>query len=174
LAAYGNPNILRQVLRERFDVKNGDIVMRASMNTLFTRNLAQHFAKRDVAAAYQTVLEDVTKEMVEYWLRKTGPKKIAVSGGVHANVKLNQRIREIKGVEEVFVYPNMGDGGCGTGAAMLVFGQKMYTGKPLDNVYFGPDYSDSEIQAALGTEGLAYERLDQIEARIAQLLTEDH
>jgi carbamoyltransferase len=174
LAAYGNPNILRQVLRERFDVKNGDIVMRASMNTLFTRNLAQHFAKRDVAAAYQTVLEDVTKEMVEYWLKKTGLKKIAVSGGVHANVKLNQRIRELKGVEEVFVYPNMGDGGCGTGAAMLVFGQKMYTGKPLDNVYFGPDYSDSEIQAALGTEGLAYERLDQIEERIAQLLTEDH
>jgi carbamoyltransferase len=174
LAAYGNPNILRQVLRERFECKDGDIVLRASMNYLFTRGLAQRFAKRDVAAAHQTVLEDVTKEMVEYWLRKTGLNKVAVSGGVHANVKLNQRIREIEGVEQVFVYPNMGDGGCGTGAAMLVFKQSMHTGRPLENVYFGPDYSEAEITAALQREKLAYERLPNIEDRIAQLLTEDH
>jgi carbamoyltransferase len=78
-------------------------------------------------------------------------------------------------VDQVFVYPNMGDGGCGTGAAMLAFGPEvMYTGKPYDNVYFGPDYSEAEIEAALEREGLTFERLDDIEDRVAQLLTQDH
>jgi carbamoyltransferase len=174
LAAYGDPGILRQVLLERFECKDGDIVIRAGMNRLFARALAQRFAKRDVAAAYQTVLEEVTKQMADYWLKKTGMKNIAVSGGVHANVKLNQRLREIDGVERLFVYPNMGDGGCGTGAAMLAFGRAHCTPRRVENVYFGPDYSEAEIKAALADAGLAFERLEEIEDRVAQLLTEDH
>jgi carbamoyltransferase len=173
LAAYGNPEILRAILRDRFVCNEGDIVMRASMNYLFTRTLAQQFAKRDVAAAYQRVLEDVSQEMVRYWLAKTGLRKIAVSGGVHANVKLNQRIREIEGVDEVFVYPNMGDGGCGTGAAMLVFDRAVFRTLPFDNVYFGPDYTEAEMTAALKEAGLFYNNEPDIEERVAQLLTEN-
>ncbi len=174
LAAYGNPDILRDVLRERFVCQDGDILIRAGMNRLFARALAQRFAKRDVAAAYQTVLEEVTQQMAAYWLTKTGMKNIAVSGGVNANVKLNQRLREIDGVERLFVYANMGDGGCGSGAAMLVFDAAKIRNQAIDNVYFGPEYSDTEIQAALASEGLAFERLPDIEDRVAQLLTEDH
>jgi carbamoyltransferase len=144
------------------------------MNYLFTRALANRFAKRDVAAAYQRVLEEVTQQTVEYWVRKTGLTKIAVSGGVHANVKLNQRICEIPGVESVFVYPNMGDGGCGTGAAMLCFEPEVNRRGALDNVYHGPDYSDAEIRQALLEEGLSGERAENIEERIADLLTEDY
>jgi carbamoyltransferase len=174
LAAYGNPALLRDVLLERFDCSDGDIVIKASLDAYFTRSLAQRYAKRDVAAAYQLVLELVAKQTVAYWLKKTGLRKIAVSGGVHANVKLNQRLREIDGVESVFVYPNMGDGGCGTGAAMMLFGSKMFNGKGIDNVYLGPEYSDDEISTALEHENLQFERVPEIEDRIAQLLTEDH
>src|SRR5262249_27857404 len=130
--------------------------------------------KRDVAAAYQCVLEEVATATIRYWLEKTGLKKVAVSGGVHANVKLNQRIREMDGVEAVFVYPNMGDGGCATGAALLLFDRAAVGGQTLENVYFGPDYSEAEIQAALQRAGLAYERCDTIEERVADLLVEDH
>ncbi len=173
LAAYGNQEILRAALRARFDVSDGDIIIRGSLNYLFTRALTTHFAKRDVAAAYQAVLEEITQEMVQYWLRKTGLNKVAVSGGVHANVKLNQRIREIDGVEAVFVYPNMGDGGCGSGAAMLAFGHSVMRGQRIDDVYFGPDYSEAEIEAALRGAELACERVDEMEDRVARLLAED-
>ena len=44
-------------------------------------------------------------------------KKLVLSGGIFANVKLNQRIREIDGVEDVFIHPNMGDGGLAVGSA---------------------------------------------------------
>ena len=53
--------------------------------------------------------------------RRPGCATWCLSGGVVANVKLNQRLRAIEGVEGIFVHPNMGDGGCGTGAALLEF-----------------------------------------------------
>jgi carbamoyltransferase len=174
LAAYGNADVLRNVLLGRFECRDGDLRIRASMNYFFTRALAQHFAKREVAAAYQRVLEEVGTETIRFWLKKTGLRKVAVSGGVHANVKFNQRIREIDGVDEVFVYPNMGDGGCGTGAAMLAFGHDiMYTRCPIQDAYFGPDYSQAEIESVLRRECLAYERSDDIEDDVAQLLSEN-
>lgn len=173
LAAYGDPELLRGVLLDRFDLRDGDIRMRAAMNYFFTRALAEHFAKRDVAAAYQRVLEDVAQQTVAYWLQKTGLRHVAMSGGVNANVKLNQRIRELAGVEGVFVYPNMGDGGCGTGAAMLAFDRAAFPPGPVDNVYYGPDYSEAEIEAALRRADLKFERVGAIESRIAELLTEN-
>lgn len=174
LAAYGNPDVLRAVLRARFDCADGDVRTRAAFDHYFTRELAQRFAKRDVAAAYQRVLEDVATEAIGYWRDKTGLTKVALSGGVHANVKLNQRVREIEGVEQVFVYPNMGDGGCGTGAAMLLCDRAQLAGRPYEHVYFGPEYSEEEYEAALRQEGLAFERLEPIEDRLAELIAADH
>lgn len=173
LAAYGDPNHLKDVLLARFDISHGDIVIHGGLNHYVTRAYAAHFAKRDVAAAYQFVLEEVTRRSVRHWLEQTGLTRVVVSGGVHANVKLNQRIRELPGVESVFVYPNMGDGGCGTGAAMLAIGHEQMPRGGFANVYYGPDYSDAEIQAALDQEGLSYERHDDVEEHIADLLAKD-
>lgn len=174
LAAYGDPQILADVLLERFTVEEGDIIIRGGMNHFLTRALAGHFAKRDVAAAYQFVLEEITRRMLQHWLRKTNLRRVVVSGGVHANVKLNQRIRETPGVESVFVYPNMGDGGCGTGAAMLALGHDVMRGQAFDTVYFGPDYTELEIRQALTAAELPAERVDGIEERVAELLAQNH
>jgi carbamoyltransferase len=172
LAAYGNPEHLREVLLQRFECANGDIRIRGAMNSYFARALSARFAKRDVAAAYQRVLEEVATTTIRYWLAKTGMTKVAVSGGVHANVKLNQRIREIDGVDGVFVYPNMGDGGCGTGAAMLTFARAAFRDS-IANVYYGPDYNRAEIEGALRRADLQFQCVDDIEDRVAQLLAED-
>jgi carbamoyltransferase len=111
--------------------------------------------------------------MARHWIHKTGLRKIAVSGGVHANVKLNQRLREMEGIDSVFVYPNMGDGGCGTGAAMLLFSPERLRRGGLDNVYFGPDYSDAVIEAALRRADLTPTRPADLEDEVAQLLAQD-
>ena len=174
LAAYGDPEVLAPTLRERFDTTGGDIVIRASLNYWFARALAQRFSKRDVAAAYQSVLEEITKKVVTEWVEKTGMKNVTVSGGVNANVKLNQRIHEIDGVQSVFVYPNMGDGGCGSGAAMLAFKTETFHDRaPLANAYLGPDYSDDVIEAALKKAELDFERHEGVEESIGQLLAEN-
>jgi len=172
LAAYGNPDLLAPILRERFVVENGDIKIRASSNYFFLRDMAQRFTMRDIAAACQAVLEEVATEVCTFWIKQTGMRNVAVSGGVIANVKLNQRIYEIEGVDSVFVYPNMGDGGCATGAAMLAFENKFKT--QIDDVYLGPDYTDTEIEAALINNNLPITRLDNIEDKVGELLSQNH
>jgi carbamoyltransferase len=172
LAAYGNKELLSPVLMERFHLEEGDIVMRAAGNYLFARSLAEKYTKRDIAAAYQNVLEIVATRTVAWWIKKTGMRNVVASGGVHANVKLNQRLREIGGVDEIFVYPNMGDGGCGTGAAMMAFDPAMRWG-PLGNVYYGPDYTNQEIADALARNGLPAEHVANLEEKVAELLAQD-
>ena len=84
--------------------------------------LATEFPKIDVAAAYQHVLEVVAARLRRaLHAARPGIKQPRAVGGVVANVKLNQRLQEIPGVEGIFIHPNMGDGGCGTGAALLEF-----------------------------------------------------
>ncbi|TWT54676.1 Decarbamoylnovobiocin carbamoyltransferase [Rubripirellula amarantea] len=176
LASYGDPQLLGDLLYSRFLVEDGDIKILGAQNVLFGRALAMHFSKRDVAAAYQYVLEKVAVESLRYWQAKTGLKRLVMSGGVHANVKLNQRLFEIDGIDSAFVYPNMGDGGCATGAALLALGnEKAGAGvAEVSNVYYGPDYSENEIQEALDAENLEYEQHDEIEQRIAEVLSENH
>jgi carbamoyltransferase len=174
LAAYGNPSILGTVLRSRFIIESGDIKIAGAQNSWLARALGDRFAKRDIAAAYQRALEEVTCECVAFWLQKTGMKNVVMSGGVHANVKLNQRVVEIPGVESAFVYPNMGDGGCATGAAFLASGHLNCYGKPFSTALLGPSYSESEVIAELTKNGLKFESLgDKIEPEIAKLLASD-
>ena len=70
---------------------------------------------------------------------------------------MNQRLLEVEGVDQIFVYPNMGDGGCGTGAALLASAARSAAG-PIDNIYYGPSYSEAEIAQALEARGLSYRR----------------
>ncbi len=174
LAAYGDSTLLEPVLKARFDgLEEGDIRMHGALNYFLSRYFSQHFSKRDIAATYQNVLEDVVKQAVEVWVDKTGAKNVVVSGGVNANVKLNQRIHEIEGVDSVFVYPNMGDGGCATGAGLLAFEREKLGSLEIDNVYYGPEYSDEEICIALKEAGLDADFSVNTESEIGKLLSEN-
>ncbi|MBI1737079.1 MAG: carbamoyl transferase [Candidatus Rokubacteria bacterium] len=128
---------------------------------------------KDLAAAAQRILEEVAVEYVDHFLEKHPRRSVLLSGGVFANVRVNQMVAEMPGVEYVYVHQNMGDGGIGTGAALLhVHGAlgRSYDGyRPLD-VYFGPGYTDAEIEAELEGRGVPYERVADMERRIAALL----
>jgi carbamoyltransferase len=56
---------------------------------------------------------------------------------------------------------------------MLTFGHDRLPKTGFDNVYYGMDYTDAEIRAALDAEGLQYARHDDAEDRIADLLAKD-
>jgi carbamoyltransferase len=170
LAAYGDPAVLRDVLLSRFDLQPGSFRMREANNLYFARMLATQFPKIDVAAAYQHVLEHVATTYVAHYLQQTGARNVVLSGGVVANVKLNQRIRDLAGVDNLFIHPNMGDGGCGTGAALLEFAGHPCLSKPLADVYLGPSFSDEQIAAALRTSQLQYSKYAPIEPKIASLI----
>jgi len=171
LASYGDPEILKDILLSRIEQTPGDFKIYEANNIYFSRYLAAKFPKIDVAAAYQRVLEIVAVNFVRHWVEKTGISNVVLSGGVTANVKLNQRIFEVDGVDELFVYPNMGDGGCGTGAALFVSQYGKVT-PSIQSAYFGPDYSEAELLAALDAEGLKAERPENLAAEVAALIND--
>ena len=170
LAAYGDPEVLGDLLRSRFVQANGGFRIVETNNVFFARLLASQFPKIDVAAAYQRVLEEVAVAYVSQYVRKTGLKNLVLSGGVIANVKLNQRLREIEGIEGIFIHPNMGDGGCGTGAALAEFAGTQPTRERIKDVYFGPEYSNDEIADALRRVQLPFTEYKPVEPKIAMLL----
>lgn len=138
--------------------------------------LAQHLngaRPEDVSAAAQRVLEEVVLEYVE---RLVPPgSRLGFAGGVAANVRLNQKILSLPNIQELYVYPHMGDGGLAAGAALFVSAQKRVL-QPyrLEHVYFGPAFSDDEIEPVLIEHALRYERCADIGGAVAALLAEGH
>ena len=70
--------------------------------------------------------------------------------GVASNVKANSRIRLLPGVDDVFVYPHMGDGGLAVGAALLAVAEDgSLPRKPVADMGWGPAFSDEVIEEIL-------------------------
>ena len=63
------------------------------------------FSRKDLAATIQQVAEDVTTKYIDHWLKRTQETNVGLAGGLFANVKINQRVHEIPGVQSVFVHP---------------------------------------------------------------------
>ena len=168
LAAFGDPRVLSEALLSRVDFGDeGDFRLYQNLNVHFSRHLAARFPMIDVAAAYQHVLELLAQRLVRHWVQASGCANVVLSGGVTANVKMNQRIHELGEVEQTFVYPNMGDGGCGTGLALL-WTAKGRTLPTYHDVYYGPSYTPAQIEEELQRAGLAYERPANLVREIAE------
>jgi carbamoyltransferase len=121
-------------------------------------------SREDVAAAAQRTLEEAVIPLVQAALDETGARRVALNGGVFANVRLNQHIGALPGVERVFVFPAMSDTGNSVGAALLALADLHPDAfargrRALDTVYWGPVYDDDEIRQALDAVGARHQRL---------------
>jgi carbamoyltransferase len=105
------------------------------------------YSPADIAYAIQDVTERVVLEEISHFLsghESTEPLRLGLSGGVFANVRLNQKIRERPDVENVFVQPAMNDAGLALGAAILAdreFRQPDAVHRLRHN-YYGAGFSD--------------------------------
>ncbi len=133
-------------------------------------DLARSFAgyrKEDVAAWVQHNLEERMTALVDRLVERTGIPHLALSGGVFANVRLNQRLWELPSVKSVFVVPHMGDGGCAMGAALAWARPRP---RLLDDVFLGRSYTDDEVERSLDRSGVGHERPADRESTVADLL----
>lgn len=175
LAAFGDPSKLYAEIRSRFDLEHDDYYrFKSAQDAYYERRLVDRHEPADIAAAYQRVLEDVATHYVSKWVRKTGVDKVCCAGGVFANVKMNQRIMEIPEVEKMFVFPAMGDGGVGVGAALALHADlRGLEPQAITDMYLGPDYTGAEIEKALRASGLSFRQAPEIEKDIAELLVKN-
>lgn len=172
LAAYAEPP---QALLEHFagqlrfigpGFSRTDYLRPSSKQDAFYQTLTS-YPREAVAAAVQRNLELQVVAFVRHWVRQTGLKRVAVAGGVFANVKLNQRILAATEVEGLHIYPHMSDGGLPAGAAMLV---AECTPSPIQTLYLGPDIGELDARRALDAAGLSYTRPEGLAEQVAELL----
>ena len=182
LAAYGDPEVhgpaFRQVLqyqndKHRFFAPEIARTFRdLRKNTPFLDELVRSGTPEDIAAAAQEVMEEVVVAFCRDALKATNLPKVVLAGGVFANVKLNQRILSLDEVKNIYIHPNMGDGGLAVGAALQTLAEKKNDCLPsfLSTVYLGPEWNDDQIKAILDRESRTYTYHKNIEEHIADLL----
>jgi carbamoyltransferase len=132
------------------------------------------FPNEQFAFMAQRALEYACVGVVSDALKRTGERRIALAGGVASNIKVNRRLRLLPGVDDVFVFPHMGDGGLAVGAALLASVERGGgTYIDLAHLDLGPEYSNDDMEAALQRSGLAYQRCPDIAATVARLLADE-
>ena len=171
LAAMGDP--ARVTLPVPFALAGGDLRYtgphgRAGVAWAKRELLGRH-TREDVAAWAQRILEDIVVAITQEHLRATGLRRLALAGGVFANVKLNQRLHELPETDALFVCPNMGDGGLSLGALAA---RGNVAPHKLDHVFLGDGFSERDLESALRDRGLAFDRPDCVETRTAEKLAE--
>lgn len=126
-------------------------------------------SREDVAAAAQKVLESEMVKYVKRWIPNNS--NLAVAGGLFANVKLNQKILELPNIKNLYVFPQMGDGGLALGSALFYSAYAKKT-KPyaLEYPYTGPEYKDHQILKEIKKFKFKCIKSDEIEVWIAKLL----
>lgn len=169
LAAHGDPTPLMADFRKALRLSTDGCHLESDFpgddeRYEYIRSRIQNHSREVIAAAAQQTLEDTVVPLVRNFLEESGERNLALNGGVFANVKLNQRLAALPEVDSVFVFPGMSDTGNSVGAALLALEEHSpgFLGRNvrLNDVYWGPEYSDAEIEAALKSANLSYQHLE--------------
>ena len=148
LAAYGKKTKILEYFKSFIKFQKGKINITLGDNYMpwfcekedlssFYSNINK-YSKEDVAYAAQYILEDIICKYIKSKIKTKKNVNICLAGGVFANVKLNQKIMEIKNVKNVYIQPAMSDAGLSIGSIFVFLNKKFLIGpKFLDNVYLG-------------------------------------
>ena len=95
--------------------------------------------------------EDTMLASVRRLLELHPARRLGVAGGIFANVRLNRTLAEQLPIDEIFIFPPMGDEGLPVGGALSYLLQRdgikrwLDQRRRLDNVYFGRDYTAQAV-----------------------------
>jgi carbamoyltransferase len=179
LASYGQPRFLNEFRAlVQLDGRGGYTVRRADLSELFgparARGEALDQQQMDIAASLQAVLEQTVLELCA-WLREaSGERDLAMAGGVALNCVMNARVRDSGLFDNVWVQPAAGDAGTALGAALWIDHSASHGRRwKMEHAYYGPGYSDQEIESLLRWTGVPYRRSESIARDAADLLARD-
>jgi carbamoyltransferase len=129
---------------------------------------------KNVAAAFQRVLEDRALNLCAVVRQKTSSRHLVIAGGVALNSVMNGRILREAGFDDIYVMPAAGDNGTAIGAAFYVYNTVLNHPRVFvhDDPYLGPSYPDEHIARAIGDCKLRAVRHDDIASVAARLLAD--
>ncbi len=182
-APYGKPKYYDEILEELVDLREdgsfklnmkyfaydyGLTMTNARFAKLFGHPVREGESKMeefhwDMAASVQKVTEEIVLRMARDLHRKTGLKNLCMAGGVALNCVANGRVVREGPFENLWVQPAAGDAGGALGAAL--FAHNAVLGNPrsvrMEHAFWGPAFSDDEIQRFLDARRLPYTKLSR-------------
>lgn len=161
LAGLGNGGKAKEFLRTLIDYRE-DLVTSTPGSRFIpsdkvipdeTRCQMLGFSAADLAAGVQELTEEIVCRFVADRAARLGHRNVALAGGLFANVQLNRRLRELPGIDRVFVQPNMGDAGLALGAVASAWFQRSGEAKVRwSSMYLGPEPGTTRVGASLVLE----------------------
>ncbi len=197
LAPYGRPKYVDK-FREVVDIRD-DGSFRLNMKyfahgystqRIFNRRWERLFGRpqrpteseiddfhRDIAHSGQKIIEEIMVKMASHVHRVTGMGNLCVGGGVGLNCVANWRMLEESGFKKIFIQPAAGDSGGALGTAFYLYNSVLKNPRTfvMRHVYWGPSFTDEQIQAALSRNNIAsqhYDREEDLLAETAKLIDE--
>lgn len=133
----------------------------------------EKFDMQQIAYGAQRILEETMCGVIQAAVKRTGLSKVALAGGTFANVRLNQKILELDGVEAVFIHPHMGDGGVTIGSALDVTAKEQgLLPEAITDAYWGNATTDQVIEETLAEYPVQFEKLNDPSEAIAECLVQ--
>jgi len=181
LASYGKPEFVkdfREIIQlgtnGQYTINNKNFTERFGPKRLRHEDfVAHHF---NIAHSLQSVLEETLLEISDWLYKETKEDNLCMAGGVALNCVANARIRDKGPFQNIWVQPASGDDGTALGAALWVDAQQRKTDERsfvMDHCYWGPEYSDAEIEKFMKWCKVPYRKLDNIAGETADILAQD-
>ena len=118
---------------------------------------------KDIAASLQFHFEELYLQIVREAVRRTGVRDICMAGGVCLNAVANGRMITEGLVDHAYFHPACADDGTAAGAALYALHgvHKAPRTPKNENAYFGPSWTDEQIEPAVRDSGFKCTKLSR-------------
>ncbi|KZB79330.1 carbamoyltransferase family protein [Amycolatopsis regifaucium] len=176
LASYGEPRFLDQI-RENVHI-NGmgfrtDPIDWTSFAPAVEPGQEPQRVHADLTASVQRCLEDVLLDLAKGLHERTGLTDLALAGGIALNCVANTRLHAEGPFDRIWVQPAAGDAGTALGAALQLAADFGERGRPMSGADLGRGWTDDQLESALKTANVRYERPDDVAETVAEALADD-
>lgn len=177
LASFGKKIIN---LSDYFEVHRDDYILHKSWYKKLWRNIKKRkpsdpieVKHKNFAKSVQTFLEQAGQATATKLYEKTGLRNISLAGGVALNCDMNSAIKHLDFIDSIFIQPASNDAGCALGAALETAHQMGESDRfKLTHAYWGPEYSDTEIEYVLKESRASYKKVLKIEEVVSDYLVQ--
>jgi carbamoyltransferase len=181
LASYGKPEFVKDFQEivqltgnGQYVINNQKLEERFGPKRLRHEDFtAHHF---NIAHSLQHVIEETMLELTDWLQKETGEENLSLAGGVALNCVANARLRDRGAFKNIWVQPASGDDGTALGAALWVDSQQRKITERsfvMDHCYWGPEYTDEEIEKSLKLWKVPHRKLNNIAEETADILAQD-
>jgi carbamoyltransferase len=181
LASYGKPTYINEFRSVIHPGKDGSFTIddfNAEQLLGPARKRHEPFTQKhfNIAHSLQKVLEETVLELVQWFHNTTQQTNLCMAGGVALNCVLNAVIRDKGPFKNIWVQPAAGDAGTSLGAALWL--DTVKSNEPdnrfyMDHAYWGPEFSDEEVEKFLQWTKVPYKKLTNVAREAAEILAQD-